>query len=466
MDNWSSLCYQSSIIGEVMLLIKNAYIITMDNVIYDGGSILIEDSKIKAIGDVDFSSLPSDTEVYDAQNKIIIPGLVNTHVHLSQQLGRGLADDVNLLTWLRERIWPYESNLNYDSAYLSSVACCVELVRSGVTTFVEAGGQYVDAMVEAVSESGLKANLCKSVMDIGEGLPTSWDKTTEEELQTQVDLVEKYHNKNNINIWFGLRTVFNNSDRLIQETKKLADQYKTGVTMHVAEIAYENQFVHETRNSPSTVEHLYRLGVLDKNLLAVHTVWLNDREVDLFKLHDVKVSHNPAAAMKVCLGFAQIPEMLHKGIAVSIGTDGAPSNNRMDILRDMYLTAIIHKGRRLDPETIPAEEILKMATINGALGALREDEIGKLAVGKEADLVIINPNTIHSLPMYNPIANIVYSMSSENVESTMSGGKWLMKEKKILFVDEEQLLQDVIKESESIRKRVDVPIGMPIVKIK
>lgn len=426
------------------ILIKNGYVISMNKnrEIFKNGSVLIEDDKIKAVGKVEPSLVNADAEIYDAQGKIILPGLVNTHVHLSQQLGRGVADDVVLLTWLRERVWPYESSFNYEDSLISSTACCVELIKTGVTTFLEAGGQYVDAMAEAVEKCGLRACLSKSTMDEGEGLPKAWQKTTQEELDFQEELFKKYNDTadGRIKIWFGLRTIFNNSDELIKGTKTLADKYNTGIHMHVLEVKEEMDYTRATRGE-TTVEHMNRLGVLGPNLVAAHTVWLTEREIDLFRLYDVKVSHNPGAAMKVVLGFAKIPEMLEKGIAVSIGTDGAPSNNRMDMMRDMYLTSLIHKGRTLNPKTVSAEQVLEMATINGARCALMEKEIGSLEVGKKADLIILNPDTIHSLPVIDPVANIVYAMSSENVESNMCNGKWLMKNREILFLDEKIFLK-------------------------
>ncbi|MCQ9625869.1 amidohydrolase family protein [Cetobacterium somerae] len=264
----------------------------------------------------------------------------------------------------------------------------------------------------------------------------------------------------------GLRTIFNNSDDLIIKTKKIADELNTGIHMHIAEIAAENDYV-KTNRGNSTVEHLHKLGALGPNLLAVHTVWLTDREIDLFRLYDVKVSHNPAAAMKVVLGFARIPEMLEKGLSVSIGTDGAPSNNRMDMMREMYLTSLIHKGRTLNPKVVPAEQVLEMATINGAKCALLEREIGSLEVGKKADLIILNPNTIHSLPLHDPIANIVYTMSSENVESTMCNGKWLMKNREILVLNESNLIEQVKIKSEEIKTKAKIvlPNRFPVIDI-
>ena len=452
------------------ILIKNAYVVSMNEKreIYNNGSILIENDLIKAIGKVDEKSIIDTAEIIDAKGKIVLPGLINTHVHLSQQLGRGIADDVDLLTWLRERVWPYESNFDYESSLISSTACCVEMIKSGVTTFLEAGGQYVEAMAEAVKNTGIRAALSKSVMDEGIGLPTNWIKTADEEIQVQKELFDKYNNTadGRIKIWFGLRTIFNNSDDLIIKTKKIADELNTGIHMHIAEIAAENDYV-KTNRGNSTVEHLHKLGALGPNLLAVHTVWLTDREIDLFRLYDVKVSHNPAAAMKVVLGFARIPEMLEKGLSVSIGTDGAPSNNRMDMMREMYLTSLIHKGRTLNPKVIPAEQVLEMATINGAKCALLEREIGSLEVGKKADLIILNPNTIHSLPLHDPIANIVYTMSSENVESTMCNGKWLMKNREILVLNESNLIEQVKIKSEEIKTKAKIvlPNRFPVVDI-
>lgn len=453
------------------ILIKNGYVISMNKnrEIFKNGSVLIEDDKIKAVGKVEHSLVNADAEIYDAQGKIILPGLVNTHVHLSQQLGRGVADDVVLLTWLRERVWPYESSFNYEDSLISSTACCVELIKTGVTTFLEAGGQYVDAMAEAVEKCGLRACLSKSTMDEGEGLPKAWQKTAQEELDFQEELFKKYNDTadGRIKIWFGLRTIFNNSDELIKGTKTLADKYNTGIHMHVLEVKEEMDYTRATRGE-TTVEHMNRLGVLGPNLVAAHTVWLTEREIDLFRLYDVKVSHNPGAAMKVVLGFAKIPEMLEKGIAVSIGTDGAPSNNRMDMMRDMYLTSLIHKGRTLNPKTVSAEQVLEMATINGARCALMEKEIGSLEVGKKADLIILNPDTIHSLPVIDPVANIVYAMSSENVESNMCNGKWLMKNREILFLDEKDLLEKVKIQNKKVMDKagIVIPDRFPVIEIK
>jgi len=440
------------------IYIKNAYILTINEKkeVYSQGDILIEDDKLKAVGKVNPEDVLPDAQVVEAKGKIIMPGLINTHVHTSQQLERGLGDDVDLLTWLHKRTWPYESSLTPEDSYVSTLLCMLEQIRSGVTAFTEAGGQFVGSMARAVAQAGIRGILSKSSMDCGEGLPKAWQRTTDQELDVQVDNLKRYHNTANgrIRVWFALRTLFNNSDELVVRTKELTDKYGVGYTMHVAEAKSEVDYVKATKGV-STVTHLKNLGVLDKNLLAVHTVWLTNEEVDLFKEYDVKVSHNPASAMRV-LGFAKIPRMLEKGICVSIGTDGAASSNRMTMIDEMWLTSLIHKGWRLDPTVVKAEEILTMATINGAKAMLWDDEIGSLEPGKKADLIIIDPNDAMMLPMHDPIANLVTAMRNTNVESVICDGKWIMKDRVILTLDEKAILEEAKARADVIREKAGI----------
>ncbi len=424
----------------------NAGIICMDGQrrMYKNGAIYVEEGVIRAIGSVEKVGLLADAEtmMYDLKGCWVLPGLINTHVHQSQQLARGLADDVDLLTWLRDRIWLYESNMTEEDSYVSSLLCGIEQIRSGVTCFAEAGGQHLDGMGRAVSELGLRARLTQSCMDMGEGLPAGWRKDTKQLLEEQIRHYERWHGKadDRIQVWLGLRTIFNNSDDLILQTKEQADRYGVGVHMHVAEVKEENEYARQTRGA-STVSHLNRLGVLDKNFLAVHTVWLTNEEIEMFAEHDVKVSHNPGAAMRV-LGFARIPEMRSAGICVGLGSDGAPTNNRMTLIDEMWLASLIHKGRLLDPTVMPAEAVLEMVTCDGARALLSEDEIGSLEVGKKADLIVIDPNSATMLPMHDPVANMVSSLRADNVQSVMVDGRWLMLNHRILTVDENSVLAE------------------------
>lgn len=446
---------------------KNSYILTMNasNQVYAHGSLLVEGDKILAVGTVDEQQVRGDAEVIDLHGKYLLPGFVNTHVHTSQQISRGVGDDVDFITWLHKRMWPFESNMTEEDSYVSTLMCCLEQIRAGVTSFAEPGGQFVSGMAKAVTEAGLRAKLAKSVMDCGEGLPEIWQRTMEEELEQQIDDLNKYHNTadGRVQVWFGLRTIFNNTDALIVKTKELADKYGVGVHMHVAEAKSEIEYTQEVYGEP-TVTHLHKLGVLDKNLLAVHTVWLTNEEIDLFKKYDVKVSHNPASAMRV-LGFAKIPQMLDKKVCVSIGTDGASSSNRMDMVDEMWLTSLIHKGWRLDSTVVPSEDILCMATKNGARALLDEEVYGSLEPGKKADLIVIDPHGPSMMPVNDRIAALVTAMHSSNIESTMCDGKWLMKERKILTLDEEAILKEAQERSDAIYKRAGIvlPDRFPVI---
>jgi 5-methylthioadenosine/S-adenosylhomocysteine deaminase len=443
-------------------LLFNAGILTMDSSRrqFQNGALLIENDRILSVGRSAglLAKVEPDTQQIDLSGRWVLPGLINTHVHTSQQLGRGLADDVDLLTWLRERIWPYESSLSEEDSYISALLCGLEQIRSGVTCFAEAGGQFVDGMGRAVTELGLRAALVKSTMDCGEGLPSRWNESTDQALQTQVANLEKWHGQANgrIRVWFGLRTIFNNSDRLILRTKDLADHYEVGIHMHIAEVNEEIAFAQATRSAP-TVTHLNNLGVLGPNFLAAHCVWMTPAEIEIFAARGVKVSHCPAAAMHV-LGFAKIPEMIQAGVCVSLGTDGAPCNNHMTLIDEMWLASMIHKGRLLDPTTMPAQTILAMATCEGARAMLWEDEIGSLEVGKKADLVVINPESASMLPMHDPVANMVSAMHSHNVESVMADGQWLMQAGAILTVNEAEILAEAKSRAAAIARRAGIQL--------
>lgn len=452
------------------ILLKNGYIVSMNRKeqVFDGGSVLIEDDQIKAVGDFDPSLVLPDAQVVDLNGKYVLPGFVNTHVHTSQQISRGVGDDVDFMTWLHKRMWPFESHMTEEDSYISTLMCCLELIKSGVTSFAEPGGQFVGGMCRAVAEAGLRGKLAKSVMDCGSGLPEVWQKTADEELDAQVEDLKKYNHTadDRVQVWFGMRTILNDTDDLIVRTKELADKYGVGVHMHVAEAKSEIEYTKEVYGEP-TVTHLNRLGVLDKNLLAVHTVWLTDEELDLFKTHDVKVSHNPASAMRV-LGFAKIPKMLKKGICVSIGTDGASSSNRMDIVDEMWLTSLIHKGWRLDSTVVPSEDVLRMATINGARALLDDHIYGSVEPGKKADLIIVNPFGPSMMPVNDKIAALVTAMHSQNIESTMCNGKWLMKDRKVLTLDEEAIVKEACEHARAIYSRAGIvlPDRFPVVKCK
>jgi 5-methylthioadenosine/S-adenosylhomocysteine deaminase len=444
-------------------LLCNAGVITMDSMRhqYNDGAVFIDGDRILKIGPTQelLPGLADEVETVDLQGRWILPGLINTHVHTSQHLARGLGDDVTLLTWLHDRIWPYESNMTEEDSYISSLLCILEQIQSGVTCFAEPGGQHVAGMARAVSESGVRACLARSTMDIGEGLTPNWrTETTHDALEKQICAYEEWHGKaeGRIRIWLGLRTIFNNSDDLIVKTKELADSLNTGIHMHVGEIKDEIDYSRRTRGA-TTVEHLHRMGVLAGNFLAVHCVWLTDAEIQMFSECDVKVSHNPAAGMRY-LGFAKIPEMIDRGICVSLGTDGAPSNNRMTLIDEMWLASLIHKGRLLDPTVMQSQVVLEMTTCSGARAVLWEDEIGSIEAGKKADLIVVNPNTATMLPLHDPVANMVTAMRTENVESVMVNGNWVMRDGDITTIDKQGIIEEAKQRAAHIVNRAGIKL--------
>ncbi|XP_023526795.1 uncharacterized protein LOC111790187 isoform X1 [Cucurbita pepo subsp. pepo] len=458
-----------------LTVLHNAMIVTMDpdSRVFRNGGIAISGDKIKAIGHsseilLQFSA--SADHIIDLHSQILLPGFINTHVHTSQQLARSIADDVDLMTWLHHRIWPYESTMTEEDSYVSSLLCGIELIHSGVTCFAEAGGQHVSGMAKAVELLGLRACLTQSIMDCGEGLPAPWAAvTTDDCIQSQKELYKKHHNTadGRIRVWFGIRQIMNATERLLIETRDNAIKLETGIHMHVAEIPYENlKVMNERKVDHGTVTYLDKIRFLGNNLLSAHTVWVNDNEVrscSFLSRNGVKVSHCPASAMRM-LGFAPIREMLDAGICVSIGTDGAPSNNRMSIVDEMYLASLINKGREVfvngttNPSVLPAEVVLQMVTINGAKSVLWENEIGSLEVGKKADMVVINPSSWSMVPAHDSISCLVYSMRTENVVSVMCNGRWIMKDKKIVNVNEEDVILMAKKACKELVERAGIRI--------
>ncbi|KAL5699426.1 hypothetical protein ACHQM5_030333 [Ranunculus cassubicifolius] len=459
-----------------LTLLYYGMIVTMDpsNRVFKNGAILIEGDTIKQIGQssqlLQQYQHRKDVQLIDLKGKYIIPGLVNTHVHTSLHLERGLANDVSLLTWLNERGLPFEANMTENDSYISTLACGIELIRSGVTSFAEAGGQHVPGMVRAVKELGLRAVLTQSNFDApqlfpGFIIPPSIARTTDDIIQSQIQLYNNYNGQadGRIKIWFGIRQIVVTSPELLIRTRDTAKQLKTGIHMQVAEIQAENQFVVATYGvDHGTVTYLEKLKLLDRNFLAASSVWISDSEINFLAKANASITHGPSMSMYF-LGFSPIKEMLAAGVNVGIGTDG-PSNNRMSIIDEMYVGALSYKVRSVfttnttDPTSIRAEAVLKMATIDGAKALMWENEIGSLEVGKKADLVVVDPFVWTTSPVIDKIASLVYSTRTENIESVMCDGKWIMRDRKILTVNENKVLRSAEKASAEILNRAGLVI--------
>lgn len=392
-------------------------------------------------------------ETVAAPGRILIPAFVNTHCHTSQQLGRGLGDDVGLITWLHDRIWPYELALDESDSELSALVCAIEQVRNGCTLLADPGGRHVDGMARGIAAVGIRALLGRSAMDSGDGRPEGDRESTAEVLDAQDELAERWHRKGLLRFSYTLRTIFNCSDELITATLERARRLGTVVQMHVAEVPEENAHSVATRGT-TTVRHLDRLGALGPDLLAVHATWVDDEEIALLAERGCPVSHNAASNLKI-LGTPRIADMLDAGVHVALGTDGAPSNNRMSMIDEMWLAAIVQKGVRRDPTVLPARRVLRMATADGAAALGMGDLVGSLEVGKRADLVVLDPYTANFATAADPVSALVTACKSENVESVLCDGEWVLCDRRLTRVDEAAVLAEAAERAAAVRRRLN-----------
>ncbi|MDY7102462.1 MAG: amidohydrolase [Actinomycetota bacterium] len=443
--------------------ITGALVVPVDGPPIAEGVVEVTGDRITHVSTVPSSASGATTEAtvetIDAAGMVVIPGLVNTHCHTSQQLGRGLADDVDLLTWLHDRIWPYELALTEEDAELSALVCAAEQIRNGVTLLADPGGQHVDGMARGIAASGIRAFVARSSMDEGEGLPSAWQESTVDTLAAQRELASRWDGAADGRIRFSwsLRTIFNCTDELISATWEAARAVGRPVQMHIAEVEAENEHCLATRGT-TTVRHLDRLGVLAEGFLGAHAVWIDDDEIALLGSSGAAVSHNVASNLRI-LGFPRIADLLDAGCRVGIGTDGAPSNNRMSLLDECWAASMVQKALRGDPTVLPAPQLLRMASWDGASALGWGDELGTLSVGTKADLVLLDPLTVNMATAADLASAVVTSAKSENVHSVMCNGSWVMRDRVVAAFDERAVLAEARARAAAVRARAGITSG-------
>ena len=416
------------------ILIKNALILSPNTNFSEKQSVLIKDDKIHEIAsDISDENI---AKVIDAEGKILLPGLINTHTHLSMTLFRGLADDLSLDSWLNDHIWPMEANLNGEYCYIGALLGAVELIKSGTTTFSDMYF-YMENVARAVDESGIRACLSYGMIDFGD------EDKREAELAKNMDLFKNCNNMadGRINVFLGPHSPYTASQELLMKTRQLADENDMKIHIHVSETEKEiSDILDEKGLRP--FEYLNEIGFLGSDVIAAHCVWLNDSEIEIIKKHDVKVSHNPCSNMKLASGISPVSKLLENDICVSIGTDGASSNNNLDLIEELKTASLLQKVSTLDPKVLTSDEAIEMATINGARALGLEDEIGSIEVGKKADIILIDTNTANMTPQSSTLSsNIIYSANGSNVDTTICNGKILMENKKLIFLDEDEIIK-------------------------
>jgi len=421
----------------VDILIRSGIVVPMtERKILKGTSIVVNEGKIVDIGPdkVIRKEYSPDVEI-DASNRIVIPGLINTHTHLAMTLFRGVMDGVSGMEWL-DRAWSIESNLTRDDVYWGSMLGCLEMIKSGTTCFAD-HYFFMDAVVDAVKSSSIRAALAQAIIE--EGGPRGIDTT----LEGSLNFAKKYHGnaKGRITCMLGPHSAYTCSPDLLKEVKELSDETGLRVHIHLSEGRSELKIVKEKYNT-TPIRLLKSIGLLNPKLLAAHVVFADEEEIELLKESGVNVNHNPICKMKGGHGISPVSKMLRKGINVSLGTDGAGSNNNLDLLEEMKFAALLQPLAERDPKAISAWDVLEMATVRGARALGIEDEVGTIEVGKKADLVLLKRKVPHMIPFHNIPSLIVYSANGNDVDTVIIDGKVVMRNKEVLTVKEEDVMRE------------------------
>jgi 5-methylthioadenosine/S-adenosylhomocysteine deaminase len=435
------------------LLIKDATIITLDaanriltgSVAIDRGRIVAVQPAATAHFDLTFD------EVIDGRDRILMPGFVQTHIHLCQTLFRGAADDLALIDWLKQRVWPMEAAHTHESLYASARLGIAELIKGGTTCALTMETvNHTEAVFRAAEESGFRATIGKCMMDAGDDVPARLKEETEASIAESVQLLKEWHGRadGRIRYCFAPRFAVSCTRGLLEEVSKLSRKHGVMVHTHASENRDEIALV-ETLTGKRNIEYLRDVGLTASHVVLAHCVWLDEREMEILLSTGTHVSHCPSSNLKLASGIARIPEMIQRGISVSLGADGAPCNNRLDMFTEMRTAALIQKALH-GPQTLPALTALRMATINGAKALGLEDSIGSIEVGKRADLILLKLSALHTTPRPDLISTIVYAAEASNVEMVIIDGQIVMQGRDFLRVNEGQILAEALAQSEKL----------------
>ena len=429
------------------ILIKNAFILSPNKNFKGKKSLLIKDDIIADVSDkIDESNVD---KIIDATGKILLPGLIKTHTHLSMTLFRGLADDLSLDSWLNDHIWPMEANLNGNYCYIGALLGAVELIKSGTTTFSDMYF-YMEDVARAVDEAGIRAVLSYGMIDFGDA------EKRENEIKENLELFNSCNGMadGRIKVFFGPHSPYTASEELLVKVRELADEYNMGIHIHVSETQKEINDVSEEKGL-RPFEYLDKIGFLGPDVVAAHSVWLSDNEIEIIKKNNVKISHNPCSNMKLASGVAPVSKLIENDICVSIGTDGASSNNNLDLIEELKTASLLQKVSTLDPKVLTSDEAIAMGTIKGAEALGLDSEIGSIEVGKKADIILIDTNSANMVPDSSTLSsNVIYSANGSNVDTTICNCKILMENKKLTVLDEQEIYEKARKAIKELKEAI------------
>jgi len=398
------------------------------------GDVSIRGGRIAAVGSN--ISEPHD-RVIDAGGGYVLPGFIQTHIHLCQTLFRGYADDLHLMEWLRKRVWPMEAAHTPDTLRAAARLAAAELLASGTTTVLTMETVHdTEAVFETVAESGLRATIGKCMMDFDAQVPARLQERTQASLDESVAIRKKWDGAANgrLRVAFAPRFAVSCSRQLLEAVAHLSKQSGALVHTHASESRDEIAIVRQISGGLSNLEYLASLQLASPHLCAAHCVWVDERDQQLLADHDVKVMHCPGSNLKLGSGVAPVPEMRARGITVSLGADGAACNNRLDMFEEMRLAAVLQAMRR-EPGDLPARDVLWMATRAGARTLGLESEIGSIEVGKKADLIVVDRDRPHLAPGPDPYSTLVYAARGSDVRTTIVEGELLVHDFAHLRVD-------------------------------
>jgi 5-methylthioadenosine/S-adenosylhomocysteine deaminase len=442
----------------VDILVTNGLVLTMDGEqrAIPGGAVAIRGDRITAVGKAgDLGGGPAG-RVIDARGGIILPGLVNTHTHAAMTLFRGLADDLPLMTWLNDHIFPAEAALDHRKVYCGALLACAEMILSGTTTFCDMY-LFEDAVARAAQTAGMRAVVGEVLFDF----PSPGYGPVEQGFAATQALIDTFRADPRITIAVEPHSPYLCAPELLTRAFDLAGRNGLPLVIHLSETAGEVKTVLD-RYGRTPVGHLDALGLLAPNVLACHCVALNEEDIARLQRHGVKVSHNAESNMKLASGIAPVPRLLEAGVCVGLGTDGAASNNNLDLFLEMDTVAKLHKVQSLDPTVLDAATVLRMATIDGARALGLDDRIGSLEPGKQADVIVVDTHRPHLVPMYHPVSQLVYAARGSDVAAVVIDGRVVMEDGRIRSFDVEQAMDDVTRIAEAIvRQPVGPSAGRP-----
>lgn len=433
-----------------VLLISGGTVLTLDaaGTVIENGAVAIEGDRIAAIGTAaELATRYPEARTIPAAGRIVMPGLINTHTHVPMTLFRGIADDLVLMDWLQNIIFPAEAkHVSEDFVRWGTRLACLEMIRGGTTTFVDMY-LFEHAIAEEAAACGLRAIVGQNLIDF----PTPDHQTWPEAIAYTRQFVETWSDHPLITPAVAPHAIYTVSKEHLIEAHRLARELDAPLLIHLAEAQEEVDQILE-RAGLRPVEYIDSLGILDDRMIAAHVIWPDEGEIETLAASGVGVAHCPQSNMKIAAGVAPVPQMLAAGIPVGLGTDGAASNNDLDLWEEIDTAAKVHKVVSGDPTVVNARQALEMATITGARAIHMDDDIGSLEVGKRADVIVVDVSSPHQQPIYDPYSVLTYATGASDVETVIVNGQMLLEEGRFLTLDPAPILAKAAEYRDRIRE--------------